>query len=119
MNPNYKQTVTVYRRTPAKDTPDRKERWTREVISGCFWKSQTMTLQNGTEAQKANTYIVRIPVKAVGFGWVCKPGDIVVKGECTAEGSESVLLANKPNAFKVQTYSDNTDWIGAHYRLEG
>lgn len=118
-NPNYVTTITVYRRTPASASADNIEHWERAVLRGCFWKCQTNTIYNGTQAQKANTYIVRIPVALVGRGYVCRAGDIVVKGECKESGSDAILKAYKPNAFKVSTFADNTMWMGAHYRLEG
>lgn len=118
MNPNYNQTITVYRRTPAKDTPDHKEKWERTVIRNCFFKMKTI-MNYSTQPIHINTYIARVPACAVGLGWICREGDIVVKGECTEQGSEAILQTHKPNAFKVVTSADNTAWIDPHYRLEG
>ena len=43
MNPNYTHTITLYNRIRAADTQDRKEKWIRTVISGCFYKAQVNT----------------------------------------------------------------------------
>ena len=42
MNPNYVYTITLYNRIRAADTKDRKEKWIRTVISGCFYKAQVI-----------------------------------------------------------------------------
>lgn len=60
MNPNYVHTITLYNRIRAADTKDRKEKWIRTVISGCFYKAQVNTVLT-TQATMSNTYTVRIP----------------------------------------------------------
>lgn len=60
MNPNYTHTITLYNRIRAADTQDRKEKWIRTVISGCFYKAQVNTSLT-TQATVSNTYVARIP----------------------------------------------------------
>lgn len=119
MNPNYNQTVTVFRKSGSA--------WSRQVFENCFWKSGIVTVQNNTEASQTNTYTVRIPLETAGSEFSASPGDVVVLGECTDEitgkspnTASEVLRRNKPNAFLVSAYSDNTSYLMAkHYRLGG
>ena len=84
-------------------------------------------VQNGTEASQVNTYTVRIPLEAVGNNFSVASGDVVVLGECADEitgkspcTASEVLRKNKPNAFFVSAYSDNTTYqMARHYRLGG
>ncbi|MBQ8640431.1 MAG: hypothetical protein IJ468_14910 [Lachnospiraceae bacterium] len=119
MNPNYIHTITIYR--------NQNGAWKKTVLHNCFWKSKIVVLQNETEASQTNTYIVRIPVESVGNSFPVSPGDIVVRGNCrdkitgkSPDTATEVLLRNKPDAFKVTAFSDNTSHpMGKHYRLGG
>lgn len=119
MNPNYNQTITVFRKVGTE--------WSKLVLENCFWKSGIVMVQNDTEAQQTNTYTVRIPLEIAGSDFSAFPGDVVVLGECTDEvtgkspdTAAEVLRRNKPNAFLVSAYSDNTSYLMAkHYRLGG
>lgn len=119
MNPNYVHTITLYHNDSGI--------WKRTVFHNCFWKSEISTIQNGTEATKTNTYTVRIPAEAAEAGLSATPGDIVVHNECTDEitgkspnAASQILQKNKPEAFRVTAYSDNTSHrMGKHYRLGG
>ena len=119
MNPNYNQTITVYRKTGSA--------WSRQVFEKCFWKFGIVMVQNNTEAQQTNTYTVRIPLEVAGSNFSAAPGDVVVLGECADEitgkspnTASEVLRRNKPDAFLVSAYSDNTSYLMAkHYRLGG
>lgn len=138
MNPNYVHTITLYNRIKAADTGNKKERWIRTVLRGCFWKSQVSTGYGGTQATVSNTYVVRIPkdsrylpyaefAKDPEGHFTVSVEDIVVHGECTEEiTGESgnmavqVLQRHKPDAFKVTAFSDNTAFpVSKHYRLGG
>lgn len=139
MNPNYNATITLYNCLRAKDSPGKKDVWKKTVLPGCFFKATMTVAQNGTEATYSNAYTARIPqneqymdyrswVEAGGTsGFTVSDGDIVVLGECqdeiTGESpnmASQVLIRNKPNAFKVTAFSDNTRHIaGKHYRLGG
>ena len=77
--------------------------------------------------QKVNTYTVRIPQKETEEGFRVLSGDIVVHGECqdmitkkSPDTASEVLQRNKPDAFLVTAFSDNTSHrMGKHYRLRG
>lgn len=119
MNPNYVHTVTLYRKQDGV--------WARDVFHNCFWKSPVAVTQNGVQASQTNTYTVRIPAEAAGEGFKVSLGDIVVHGVCadritgkTPDTAAEVMARNKPEAFKVMAFSDNTAHrMGKHYRLCG
>ena len=119
MNPNYNQIITVFRKVGTA--------WSKSVFEQCFWKSGITVVQNDTEASQTNTYTVRIPLEAAGSDFSASPGDVVVLGECADEitgkspnTAAEVLRRNKPAAFLVSAYSDNTAYrMAKHYRLGG
>lgn len=142
MNPNYCHTITLYNCLRAKDNQEKKDVWIRTVINGCFYKASTTLIQNGTEASLSNTYTVRIqkddrytpyrewmklPENARKEYFTVSDGDIVIYGECTEEitgesgkTAMEILRRNKPDAFRVTSFSDNTSHrMGKHYRLGG
>ena len=118
-NPNYNQTLTVFRKINGA--------WEKTVLHNCFFKSEIIKTQEGTDARQVNTYTARVPLSAAGEGFKVSVDDIVVKGECadkiTGEAPNTaaqILLKNKPDAFKVTAFSDNTSHrVGKHYRLGG
>lgn len=137
MNPNYCHTITLYNRIKAADSPDKKECWVRTVLTGCSWKAVTNTILD-TEVSVQNTYTARIPENNRYLPYTeffqnpeghftVSPGDLVICGECqdeiTGESGNTatqILNRNKPNAFKVTAFSDNTCFVvGKHYRLGG
>ena len=119
MNPNYIHTVTLYRNIDGA--------WTRTVLHHCFWKAGIAVTQDGVNAKQVNTYTVRIPLEEAGENFQAKVNDMVVLGECqdtitdkSPDTAAQVLLRNKPDAFKVTAFSDNTSHrMGKHYRLGG
>mgnify|MGYP003295113043 CR=1 FL=1 len=119
MNPNYVDTITVFRKQDGA--------WVKTVLHNCFWKSKIENVQNGTEVNKVNTYTVRIPLQSAGKGFVIRNGDVAVLGECldkitmkSPDTATEVLQRNKPNAFVVTAYTDNTSHLmDKHYRLGG
>lgn len=119
MNPNYVDTITVFRK---KDGA-----WVKTVLHNCFWKSEIKTVQDGTALKKVNAYTVRIPVGESCEKFTVSSGDIVVLGICedmitmkSPNTAAEVLNRNKPNAFAVTAYADNTSHImDKHYRLGG
>ena len=125
MNPNYIYTITLYHKIPASE--GKKEHWTRSVFHDCFWKSVVNTGFNGTQASVQNTYVARIPEESCSEPISVLQGDIVILGECQEEitgtsgqTAAQVLNRNKPNAFKVTAFSDNTGFpVDKHYRLGG
>ena len=139
MNPNYNATITLYNCLHAKYSSGNKDIWKKVVLPGCFFKAAMTVSQNGTEATQSNTYTARIPkndqympyrnwaASGGSAGFTVSEGDIVVLGECSDEitgespnTASQVLNRNKPNAFKVTAFSDNTRYIaGKHYRLGG
>ena len=118
-NPNYIHTITIFR--------NKDGAWSKTVLHNCFWKSEIIKTQDGINARQANTYTVRIPLSEAGDGFLVSSDDVVVKGECqdqitgkSPDTAAQVLLRNKPNAFKVTAFSDNTSHrMGKHYRLGG
>ena len=139
LNPNYNAVITLYNCLHAKDSPEKKDIWKKTVLQDCFFKASTSVPQNGTEAVVSNIYVARIPqsekyMPSAGWaaaggeaGFTVSEGDIVDLGECTDEISgespdtaAQVLSRNKPNAFRITAFSDNTRHIaGKHYRLGG
>lgn len=123
MNPNYVHTITLYHKVPAAG----KEHWAKTVFHNCFWKSVVNTGFNGTQVSVQNTYVARIPEESCSESLSVLQGDIVVLGQCQEEitgisgqTAAQVLNRNKPNAFKVTAFSDNTSFpAGRHYRLGG
>lgn len=119
MNPNYVDTITIFRKQSGA--------WVKTVLHNCFWKSEIKSVQNGTEVNKVNTYTVRIPLQAAGKKFIVSPGDVAVFGECSDEitmkspnTATEVLNRNKPEAFAVTAYADNTSHLmDKHYRLGG
>lgn len=120
MNSNYIHTITLYRK-------GQDGAWTRTVLHDCFWRSEIARFQSDTKETKTNTYTVRIPLSKVGPGFRLSSGDIVVYGECqdqitgkSPDTASELLQRNKPDAFKVTAFSDNTSHrLGKHYRLGG
>lgn len=119
MNPNYVNTITVYR--------NQNGAWSRTVLHNCFWKSKIETMQDGTNVKQVNTYTVRIPLEETGAGFRASANDIVILGEATEEitgkspnTATEIMQRYKPNAFKVTAYTDNTSHLmDKHYRLGG
>lgn len=118
-NPNYIHTITIFR--------NRNGAWLKTVLHNCFWKSEIVKTQDGTNAGQANTYTVRIPLEEAEDGFLVSTNDIVIKGECndaitgkTPDTATEVMLRHKPDAFKVTAFSGNTSHVmGKHYRLGG
>ena len=127
MNPNYVHTVTLYHKIPAAEAEDKKEHWAKTVFHNCFWKSVINTGFNETQVSVQNTYTVRIPLESCIGEFQAAAGDIVICGECqdeitgtSGQTAAQVLNRNKPDAFKVTAFSDNTAFsMGKHYRLGG
>lgn len=137
LNPNYSHVITLYNRLKACDAGGQKDQWKRTVLKNCFYKSETVQLQDGTEVTKNNSYTVRIPAsdeyhpyavwKTDRKGFTVSEDDIVIHGECheeiTGEANSTatkILQAHKPDAFRVTSFSDNTAFpADKHYRLGG
>lgn len=150
MNPNYIHTITLYNCLKGKDNKEKKDVWYKTVLENCFFKTESIVIQNGTamsqsgpsSASRSNVYTVRIPEneKYIPYSrWKLLPeeerknhftvseGDIVVYGKCAEEitgkdenTAAQVMLRNKPDAFKVTSFSDNTRHaFGKHYRIGG
>lgn len=119
MNPNYVDTITIFRKQDGA--------WVKNVLHNCFWKSKIESVQNGTEVNKVNTYTVRIPLEVAGEGFKVSTGDVAALGECQDEitmkspnTASEVLNRNKPEAFAVTAYADNTSHLmDKHYRFGG
>lgn len=119
MNPNYVYTITIFH--------NENGAWSSTVLQNCFWKSGIVVSQSGTEASQANTYTVRVPERVAGADFAAAVDDIVVLGECkdritgkSPDTAAEVLRRNKPEAFRVTVYSDNTSHLmDKHYRLGG
>lgn len=142
MNPNYKHTITIYNCLKGEDSATKKDVWYRTVLRNCFYKNVVGQTENGDSLKMSNAYTVRIPVsdkyltyrewsqKSEGERseyFTCQLGDIIVKGECpdmiagkAPDTAAQVLQRNKPEAFLVTAFSDNTNSLyGKHYRAGG
>lgn len=119
MNPNYVNTVTIFRKQSGA--------WSKTVLHNCFWKSEIKTVQDGTALNKVNTYTVRIPMQVADENFTVSTGDVVVLGAChemitgkSPDTATEVLQRNKPEAFAITAFSDNTSHLlDKHYRLGG
>ena len=40
VNPNYKETITIYNCLKAEDNPEKKDIWCRHVLQNCFYKNE-------------------------------------------------------------------------------
>lgn len=143
MNPNYKQTVTVFNCLKGADNPDgKKDVWQGTVLHNCFYKSVISRAEEGNSVRMVNTYAVRIPESECYLPyreWLMLPqadrsahftlhtDDIIVKGECSEVitgtspyTASEFLRRKKPDAFVVTAFSDNTQKKHAgHYRAGG
>lgn len=144
MNPNYNQVITIFNCFRAEDNPDsKKDIWQKTVLRNCFYKNVIGRAEYADKNPKMdNVYTVRIPVSEQYRPyreWIrlpeeerrefytCSQKDVVVKGECSDEitgevpnTASQVLSRNKPDAFVVTAFSDNTSHRTAkHYRLGG
>ena len=144
MNPNYDQVITIYNCFRAADNPEsKKDTWQKTVLHNCFYKSVIgRTVYAEKNLRMDSTYTVRIPVSAHYLPyreWIrlpkeerkeyftCNQNDIVIRGECGAEITDStpntasqVLSRYKPDSFVVTAFSHNTSHQRAkHYRLGG
>ncbi len=143
MNPNYNQAVTIYNCFRAEDNPDgKKDVWQRTVLHNCFYKNVIGRTDADKVSKMNNVYTVRIPVsdKYKSYReWIrlpeeerrefftCSLKDIVARGECMDEitgnppdTASQVLSRNKPDAFVVTAFADNTSHrLAKHYRLGG
>lgn len=143
MNPNYNETVTVYNRLRAADNPEgKKSVWQKTVLRNCFYKNVIGNTVTDRGLQMSNAYTVRIPQSEYYLPYAewsklpereregyftCSMDDIVVKGECPdriesvpPNTAAEVLSRNKPEAFAVTAFSDNTSHkCGRHYRMGG
>ncbi len=119
-NPNYVHTITHYHK-------QKDGSWKRTVYKNCFWKSEIVKIQTGTDLKQGNSYTVRIPASEIKKGFEAAPEDIVILGTVKDTISNTagfraaeVLTRYKPNAFKVTAASDNTSHLmDKHYRLGG
>lgn len=119
MNPNYVNTITVYR--------NQNGAWSKTVLHNCFWKTKVETVHDGTNAKQVNTYTVRIPLIEAEAGFRASANDIVILGKAIDEitgkspyTATEIMQKYKPDAFKVTAFTDNTSHLmDKHYRLGG
>lgn len=132
MNPNYSRTITLYNRIKAKDSAGKADDWYRTVLRGCSWSYD----------QDKGRYTVRIPETYPGNRpyaayrrWKDNPGssftlsesDLIVLGECSEmvtgrspDTAAEILIRNKPDAFLIKSFADNTSHpAGKHYKVGG
>ena len=141
INGNFTKIITLYNKVMSKDSSDGTEQWFRTVIDKCSYSCSISAKTNTTEETKSSSYIVRIEDNGLYKAyndWVklsdddkkkyftVSLDDVVILGGCEAEiGSESVtatslLKNNKPDAFRIAKFKDNTNCVFAkHFRLEG
>nr|WP_295278014.1 hypothetical protein [uncultured Blautia sp.] len=99
----------------------------RELIKGKFLEHDWKDTEGGVILDTSGSAIVLL--KKIIDGFTVSVGDIVVLGECedditgaSGQTAAQILNRNKPNAFKVTAFSDNTGHFASlskHYRLGG
>ena len=142
LNPNYSKTITLYNCLKGADNPDgNTDVWYRTDVDECFFKNVMSAVHSGTSSQMTGTYTSRIPSssKYMPYAQWCglsassrrmyftgNLGDIIVSGNChdiisneSPNTSAQVLNRNKPNAFQVTAFSDNSAAVETHYRYGG
>lgn len=141
MNPNYIHTLTIYNCLRAEDNPDsKKDVWYRTVLHDCYYKNVMGRVDSDKTSRMQNAYVARIPEHPAYLPyreWIKKEeresyftvrlGDVIVKGECMDEitgrspdTATDLLQRDKPDAFKVTAFSDNTSHQRSrHYRVGG
>lgn len=141
INNNFNQTITLYNKLMSQDSSDEGEHFFKTVLKKCSYSCSISAKTNTTEETKSSSYVVRIEDNGLYKAyndWVklsdddkkkyftVSLDDIVILGDCEAEiGSESVtatslLKNNKPNAFRIAKFKDNTNCVFAkHFRVEG
>jgi hypothetical protein len=142
LNPNYNKTITLFNCLKGADNPDGTvDVWYKTVIPESFFKSLMSAVYTGTSSQMVGTYTARIQesIRYKAYAEWCKEpavtrgnyftgnvGDIIVLGaslETIGLASPNtyahVLTRNKPNAFKVTAFGDNSGTMQPHYRFGG
>ena len=142
LNPNYNQTITLYNCLKGADNPDgTTDVWYKTVLNECFFKCLQTAINSGTSAQMAGSYVSRVPASTKYkkySDWVKVPaatrgqyftgnlGDVIILGnssEIISSASPNTasqgLNRNKPGAFKVTAFSDNSGALQLHYRFGG
>lgn len=117
MNPNYDQTITVFM--------SGKGEWKRRVLENCFFKAATGTIASGNTLNSQNVYVARIPEQEIPLSF--KTGDLIIKGavkevitDKSPNTATEILKKYQPNAFRVTSFSDNTNFpVDKHYRAGG
>lgn len=131
--PTWNDTVTVLNKRDGLDSPDGMDVWKKTVLRGCFWAGEQTQGQSGQEVSEGASYLLRVPQsadyrpypdwKSDMEGFTFSPGDYVILGEAaeeiTPETVQGVVERNRPNAFEVRKFKDNTRGLLPHYRLEG
>ncbi len=113
--PNWNKDITLYIKTEV----NKKVQWERFVFSRCFFKYIRSSQFDEKSRIEGESYIVRIPCKAspaVTQGCIAVLGSIPdILGEETS-GNE-LLSKYGENAFRINTVSDNTDFLISHVRI--
>ena len=144
MNPNYIHTITLFNCLKASDSLEKKEDiWYRTILHECFYKATIERVESGGMLGMDNAYTVRIPEsdrylpyrewaalseKERSAYFTIHMDDIILYAERTDEEvsrsagrtAAEVIRRNKPDAFRVKAFSDNTGFpVDGHYRLGG
>lgn len=141
MNPNYCDTVTIYNRLKAADSPDKKEHWKKTVLERCSYNSAMIRSAGANQKTFLQMdlrpeYTVRIPKnpsyrpyhewKQDQIGFTLSAGDLVIKGICPEEidpatnNITKVLRQYASDAFIISKTVDNTKHlVDKHYCVGG
>ncbi len=107
--------ITLYIKTET----NKKVQWERFVFSRCFFKHIRSSQFDEKSRIKGESYIVRIPCKnapAVSQGCIAVLGNVP---DIIAEESSGndILTKYGDKAFRINTVSDNTDFLTPHIRI--
>lgn len=114
MLPNWDKDITVFIRTEQNNTVQ----WEKRCFSHCFFKHHRSSEFDDKSRIVGESFLVRIPCK-VSFEIPC--GSIAVLGfvddEIAENASGNDVLRKYGEAFKVNTFCDNTGVYLPHIRI--
>lgn len=113
--PHWNKDITLYIKTES----DNKTQWERQCFSRCFFKHIRSSQFDEKSRIEGESYIVRIPCKtapAVSQGCIAVLGDVPDTIEENTSGND-ILTKYGKKAFRINTVSDNTDFLTPHIRI--
>ncbi len=90
----------------------------RLVLRGVSYHVKTVVTAADKGAVLSRVIICRVPVKIAPEGFTAKESDMLVRGECPADGLSEAELKHKYGAATVKAVSDNRAGLSPHWKLE-